>query len=103
MSVRVFAWRIQFVMMMRVFDGSHPKTLCCQCVDQVDNQSRFALILTTDYVNSSHACDYVVRGRNYCGRLLLNHDLYDAVIVLDCFAGRRLSRFRRIGQPCRVA
>jgi hypothetical protein len=53
MLMRIFAWRVEFMAMMRMLDGRNPKTSACEFCDQFTDQCGLARVLASNDVNSS--------------------------------------------------
>ena len=54
MQMRVLSRRIEFMMVMRVFDRPHTQSLIAQVSDQFTQERRLSVIFTTDEMNTSH-------------------------------------------------
>ena len=61
--MRVLARRVQFVLVMRVFDRADPQTLPSQLTDQRGHEGRLAAVLAADDVNAVHRCYLLLRIR----------------------------------------
>jgi hypothetical protein len=51
---RIFARRVQLVMVVRVLDRAHPEAKFLQMADQINDQGCLPLILATDNVQAVH-------------------------------------------------
>ena len=54
MTMRIFAWSIEIMSMMRVLDRADAKPARRQMLDQLDHERRLAVILATENVDAFH-------------------------------------------------
>jgi hypothetical protein len=66
--MRILAWRVQLVVVVRMLDGADPPAAFRQLLDQLGDQSGLAMVLSSNDVQSTHA---VVRGEKTEGEGVL--------------------------------
>lgn len=68
MPIGILAWRIKFMMMVRMLDRPNTETFRNKLFDQVLDKRCFSAVLTTDYVNPFQFMRSLTKENRFCVR-----------------------------------